>query len=71
MTISESCASKIQHKPVRRQKLLQSVKKFQSIISDLPTIPHPEQLRESEVPTKYIISVQDMEKCLIGIKQNM
>ncbi len=38
---------------------------FQSINSDLPTIPHPEPLRESEVPDIYIISVQDMEKCLM------
>ena len=43
-------------------------KNFQSISSDLPTIPHPQPLAESEVPAKYIISVHDMEKCLMGIK---
>ncbi len=36
-----------------------------SINSHLSTIPHPVPLRESDIPDIYIISVQDMEKCLM------
>ncbi len=43
-------------------------KTFQSIGSYLSTISYPEPPTESEVPVQYIISVQDMEKCLMRIK---
>ncbi len=40
---------------------------FQSISIDLPKIPHPQPLEASHVPDKFIISVTDMEKCLMCI----